>query len=165
MEICPYSKQPCDKPKDINLDIEIDGEHSSCKCCDQCIDQLISPVTLLMEPSIITSLFSNKNALSENLKNLELMEKNFVPTVNCTGCGLSLQEIKSKGRFGCKECYTTHKEQINGLLPHIQAGAKNHIGKKPKNCISSFKEEMQKAIKEERYEDAAKLRDVIKKLE
>lgn len=100
-----------------------------------------------------------------NMLKLEKMEQELIPDEICLGCGFSLHEIKSGGRFGCKECYKTFKEQIANLLPHIQAGAKTHLGKKPKDRTMSLKEKMQKAIEEERYEDAAEFRDAIKKLE
>lgn len=160
MEICPFSKQPCDKPKVIHINICINGKTFDGQCCHQCANQM-APVPLM--PNLFAP--ATPVVLLHNLAKLEIMEKEFIPTENCSGCGSSLSEIKAKGRFGCKECYITYKEQIHNLLPHIQAGAKTHVGKRPKKSISYLKIEMQKAIEEERYEDAAKLRDRIKELD
>lgn len=107
---------------------------------------------------------SNNNILSNNLKQLEKMENDFITPILCS-CSLSLQDIKTQGRFGCSNCYNVFKDEIKILLPHIHNGAKTHIGKKPKNCISYLNSEIEKAIKQERYEDAAQIRERIKNLE
>ena len=100
--------------------------------------------------------------------------------------------IINNGKFGCAECYDTFSNKLDSILKNLH-GTSKHIGRKPKNIVkaidtqSTQKEEkakktekkvdekqekinklnkdLQKAIKDERYEDAAKIRDEIKKLQ
>ena len=77
------------------------------------------------------------------------------------------------GRLGCSECYETFKSQLAPLLKRIH-GADRHVGKVPitigktvrdTRTLQEFKIKMEKAIQDEQFEEAAKLRDQIKELE
>lgn len=104
----------------------------------------------------------------------------------CPKCGLTYDEFASKGKFGCSECYDTFSNKLDSILRNLH-GSSRHKGNAPKNLPSKNKEEkilekeipkidekqekinklnkdLQLAINEERYEDAAKIRDEIKKL-
>ena len=96
-------------------------------------------------------------------------------TVRCQKCGCSWQDISREGKVGCSDCYRTF---YNKLLPALKRihGRVHHDGKalsqpEPnpevlrKQKIESLKEELKKAIDEQRFEDAAKLRDEIKEEE
>ncbi len=103
------------------------------------------------------------NAFSSVFGNNELTES----TKRCPSCGTSFNEIAETGLVGCSECYTHFR---NELIPSVKMmhGTTKHIQKvqKPENTkeneINKLKKELQKAIKEERFEDAARLRDEIK---
>ena len=88
---------------------------------------------------------------------------------------MTYAEFLNNGKFGCEECYKAFGDKIDILLKRIQASDK-YLGRKAKynaeNKVEEVKpnnrqEELQKqlkdAIKEERYEDAAKIRDEIRK--
>lgn len=92
----------------------------------------------------------------------------------CPQCGSSFEEILSTGKIGCSECYEVFKAE---LLPTIEKihGKAYHVGKQP-NCfapkeqsevdlLEELKAKLQKAINEQEFENAAMLRDEIKKLE
>lgn len=90
----------------------------------------------------------------------------------CRVCGRSLKEFRKTGMFGCDNCYNTFAEELNALLPRMQ-GADHHVGAMPeafrRNREASEKEQALKdrldaAVADERYEDAALLRDEIKAL-
>ena len=90
----------------------------------------------------------------------------------CPVCGRSLKEFRKTGMFGCDNCYNTFAEELNALLPRMQ-GADHHVGAMPeafrRNREASEKERALKdrldaAVADERYEDAALLRDEIKAL-
>lgn len=91
---------------------------------------------------------------------------------SCPVCGRSLKEFRKTGMFGCDNCYNTFAEELNALLPRMQ-GADHHVGTMPeafrRNREASEKEQALKdrldaAVADERYEDAALLRDEIKAL-
>ena len=94
--------------------------------------------------------------------------------IKCKNCGYTLSKYKTTGLFGCGNCYDTFKNEIDNILLKIQ-GKNRHVGKlnksktdfnvKEENKVSDLKEKLQKLIKEEKFEEAAIIRDEIKKLE
>lgn len=102
--------------------------------------------------------------------------------VKCKNCGMSYNDFINTGLFGCSECYDVFSDPIDSLLKNLH-GTSKHVGRIPKGKAEEIKveddqkvkskeeykkekleEDLKKAIKEERYEDAAKIRDEIKKL-
>lgn len=114
------------------------------------------------------------------------LDKNMEPPRNrkpeitettCSNCNMKLSQFRKNGRFGCSNCYQTFEAVLEGALKKIQPG-NHHEGKVPKNLqpileakkeTESYKKNLQLklnlAVKEERYEDAAKLRDKIRELD
>lgn len=121
-------------------------------------------------------------------------EQEFMPDlikpedVLCDKCGNSYEDFIKNGKFGCDECYDTFYNKVDALLKNIH-GANEHIGRDRKmihgkenktekldkkeekeedskqSKIEELKLRLKQEIKEERYEDAAKTRDEIRKLE
>lgn len=90
----------------------------------------------------------------------------------CRCCGSSFADIARSGKVGCAGCYD---EFYDELLPSIRKmhGNIEHKGKaalqasneyKTKGRIEKAQAELDKAIKEQNFELAAKLRDEIKAL-
>jgi protein arginine kinase activator len=98
--------------------------------------------------------------------------------VKCPACGLTYADFKKVGRLGCGECYNVFRKYLAPLLKRIH-GSSQHIGKSPvkakspvaaksykkKNGLQELKDKLQKAIQEEAFEEAARLRDQIKGVE
>ncbi|MGN7477668.1 UvrB/UvrC motif-containing protein [Solibacillus silvestris] len=90
----------------------------------------------------------------------------------CPSCGFSYRQFLKQGKFGCGQCYVTFSEQLPQLLERLQAGTQ-HVGyveeapsnEKIEQQISELRASMQQAISEERFEDAASIRDEIRGLE
>ena len=91
----------------------------------------------------------------------------------CTCCGLSFAEVMSKGRLGCTECYTTFKDKLAPLIEKVH-GSSQHVGKVPSETDGSarvrglllrHRSKLRKAIETENYEEAARLRDLIRQIE
>jgi protein arginine kinase activator len=91
----------------------------------------------------------------------------------CASCGMSLQEFRAQGRLGCAACYKVFRAHLEPLLLRMHQ-ANKHTGRGPgiapaeldlRERISALQERMHVAIREEAYEDAAKLRDELEKLE
>jgi protein arginine kinase activator len=85
----------------------------------------------------------------------------------CPGCYMSLTEFKRSGRFGCSKCVNAFESYIKKLIKQIQQSDK-HIGRRltpgEKKGIEVFKlrQELKKALENEAYEEAAKIRDRLK---
>ena len=93
--------------------------------------------------------------------------------MKCPACGFTYQDFKKVGRLGCGDCYEAFKKQLDPLLKRIH-GANRHIGKVPlmvgKNIrenasVQDMKTQLEKAIAAEEFEEAARLRDVIRDME
>ena len=94
-------------------------------------------------------------------------------SLSCKKCGTSYNDFMHGGLLGCEDCYDVFKQAVEGILNDIQPSS-THIGKiggkkgekiTRKNELDSLKEDLKRAVIDERYEDAAKIRDKIKKCE
>lgn len=107
-----------------------------------------------------------------DISSLGSLEKKSVP--QCRSCGLTYEEFGKAGRLGCPDCYAAFSKALTQLIKRVQKGA-YHIGKKPakfsknkeikKNELHDFKKLLEASVRNEEYEDAARLRDIIKKME
>lgn len=95
--------------------------------------------------------------------------------VICPVCKTSLKEFKTSGMLGCPNCYEAFKDEISKILKRI-APFEQHkqqaikLTSKAKRLtkdekIANLRSQMAEAVKEERYEDAAKFKKQILKLE
>lgn len=91
----------------------------------------------------------------------------------CPVCDSSISSIASKGKIGCANCYTHFN---TSLLPSIHRihGNTNHVGKVPqsagprlrlRNELATLKKDLELAIEDQRFEEAATIRDKINELE
>ncbi len=91
----------------------------------------------------------------------------------CKSCGMTYSEFADTGRLGCAQCYEHLEPYLVPLIKRIH-GTTTHGGKAPKRTggivrkkreLAALKQQLQKAVSEERYEEAASLRDQIRALE
>ncbi len=91
----------------------------------------------------------------------------------CPVCGFGQQDFKKTGRLGCSHCYETFAEGLQTLLKGMHKGTA-HVGKVPARMLAhlereqemkGLQRELRRAVAQEDYENAAKIRDQIKHLE
>ncbi|MGB0372484.1 MAG: UvrB/UvrC motif-containing protein [Opitutales bacterium] len=91
---------------------------------------------------------------------------------SCGSCGHTVAQLNKTGRLGCPECYTALESEIQPMLERMHSGTE-HVGKVPLKVLSrtqkrrqleKLSKELAQAVEEERYEDAARLRDELKTL-
>jgi protein arginine kinase activator len=83
----------------------------------------------------------------------------------CEICGMTLAEFKAEGRLGCQHDYEALRPTLEPLLERIHR-ATAHAGKAPRDVrIREWRKQMQKAVAAEDYEEAARLRDLIRRAE
>jgi protein arginine kinase activator len=92
----------------------------------------------------------------------------------CPHCGFTLDRLRKEGTLGCPHDYEVFQ---HGLLPLIQRahnGSNVHCGKVPTKVpqetkkvaqLTQLRERLDKAVRNEEYENAAELRDRIRQLE
>jgi protein arginine kinase activator len=90
----------------------------------------------------------------------------------CEACGFTAAQLKKIGRMGCPECYTAFRDGLDGLLKAMHKGTR-HVGKTPSKIaksrhvqgnINHLREELANAVRDERYEDAARLKNEIDRI-
>ena len=107
----------------------------------------------------------------------------------CPKCSMNYEDFKKTGRLGCGDCYTTFEESLVPLIKRVH-GSADHLGKTPSKSsaptktarparaaakaaprenkaerIDDLKGRLNKAVKLEEFEEAARLRDKIREIE
>ncbi|MBR1558757.1 MAG: UvrB/UvrC motif-containing protein [Clostridia bacterium] len=90
----------------------------------------------------------------------------------CEQCGMTYPEFQKGGMLGCANCYNAFRAPLTALLQRVH-GNTQHAGRVPGGVhsgvsirmnIERLKQKLQRAIADEEYEQAAKLRDAIRAL-
>jgi protein arginine kinase activator len=93
----------------------------------------------------------------------------------CPECGMTLGELRSRGRIGCARDYEVFGSEIQNLLERIH-GATDHVGRTPgqspeeleqarKNRrVEDLRRRFESAVRDEEYERAARIRDELEAL-
>lgn len=153
----------------------INGVKKEMSLCDKCAKDLgIENINFNM-PIHFSSFLDDMFEMNDFMPSLIDGPKE----LTCDKCKMSYDDFLKEGKFGCSMCYDTFSGKIDSLLKNIQ-GTNRHVGRnsennqespkevqeqKTNNKLNELKERLKIEIQEERYEDAAKTRDEIKKLE
>ena len=168
----------------------INGVKKEMALCDKCARELGLEGLDFSMPINFSSFFTDFFHDTENF--LPSFAKTGL--LECDKCGMTFDDFVETGEFGCGNCYITFSDRIlpvlknlHGSNKHIGREYKEAIDEleynknkftsrktkdddtkkdKPKeeSKIEKLQKDLQKAIKEERYEDAAKIRDEISNL-
>ena len=93
--------------------------------------------------------------------------------LTCPSCGIKYMEFKAAGRCGCPLDYQVFREPLMPLLERIHRGVR-HVGKVPPHALMhaamqtelrDLRQQLRTAVEQEAYEDAARLRDLIRQKE
>jgi len=92
--------------------------------------------------------------------------------ITCDQCGMTYGEFRKCGMLGCAQCYKAFHEPMTALLQRIHGNTQHagripggvHSGTSIRMNIDRLKEKLQRAIADEEYEQAAKIRDSIRAL-
>ena len=184
----------CDNCKENEANVKyteiINGEKKEMHLCEECSHKLgIDNISFNM-PINFSSFFGG---LLDDYSEEEFMPLlNTVKELKCDNCNLTYDEFVNQGKFGCEECYDVFSNKIDSLLKRLH-GNNRYVGRKALNSIEKIaineedekneknkesktrktketkleklQNDLKNKISEERYEDAAKLRDEIKKMQ
>lgn len=147
----------------------IDGEEKEFHLCEHCAKQQGNVIAQAMQAF-------NFNNLLSGLLNMESspgITAQPTTALRCDECGLTYQQFTQVGRFGCPHCYESFASRLDPLLRRIQSST-SHTGKVPhrageqvkrKREMELLRRRLNQAVSMEQFEEAAKLRDEIRKLE
>lgn len=155
----------------------INGKTQEMFLCSECAHKLGVMDEFDFEPFSMDSFFGNLlGAGAAALNSLAGVDR-------CGYCGSSLNDIINSGKAGCSNCYIKFEDKLTPSIEKLH-GRTKHIGKnvtytyendnkddnhKPSQNskmseIDQLKSELKTAIQEQRFEDAAIIRDKIKDL-
>lgn len=144
-------------------------EEQSVYVCHQCIHNMGLDLRKSISQHIIEQIFNASKA----------------ETVACKNCGKTIDEFKKTLRYGCSKCHLyfdeqkdkEHSENMNSINRALQQDKENRAKLEAYFSVSNVKNASQlkmilitkkmlsNAIENENYEEAAKLRDKLRKLE
>ncbi|QSX07209.1 UvrB/UvrC motif-containing protein [Sedimentibacter sp. zth1] len=140
----------------------INGVKTETHLCEECAKK---------QQAFFNNNFSMENLLAGMLN--EAFTESYKDAMPCKTCGMTFDEFKKIGKFGCSDCISMFRDRLMPTIKNLQ-GYDSHIGKIPKkagqkyrnqNDIEKLKVDLRSMIDQERYEDAAVIRDKIKDLE
>jgi len=97
-----------------------------------------------------------------------------VANAECDACGMTFLQFRQGGLLGCPNDYHAFEKMLTPLLERAQDGQTRHAGKVPARThgteqqqvlLLRLRRDMEKAVQDEDYETAARLRDQIKEME
>ena len=158
------------KPAKFHLMTIINGDRVERNLCPTCMakhQKQIPGIDFSNLAGILNSILENKTDAREQAK----LEPEYEGLV-CEQCGMTYGEFQKCGMLGCANCYQAFKTPLNALLQRVH-GNTQHAGRVPGGVhsgtsirmnIDRLRQKLQKAIADEEYEQAAKLRDTIRAL-
>ena len=165
--LCEHCKN---NQADVHLTKIINNEKIQLNLCEECANEYQRQFAKGFETNFstnqfLTSLFSET---SESAR-----EDPRINDEDCPVCGLSYSIFINQGKLGCGYCYEVFQDKLEPVIKRIH-GSSTHSGKIPeragskvkvKQQIKNLKSTLQKLVAEEKFEEAAEIRDQIKELE
>ena len=152
----------CSKPAVLHITELRQGEVQALHLCESCAKEYLSHS---QTPKLDPATLSDDGAESSSLDELDQKL--------CPNCGIAFKEFRAQGRLGCPHDYVVFEDELLPLLENIH-GETTHVGKIPKRSpqasqvqfqLIKLRNELRLAVEEERYEDAARIRDSIRQIE
>ena len=183
----------CDNCKknqaNVRYSENINGVERELNLCSECVKKLgLDNMEIDWKIAMPMDFPSFLGEFMEEFENPEFLPFfNDVKQLKCKNCGYTFEDIANTGRLGCDECYNIFESKLDPIIKKIQ-GSNLHTGrvgrilennvenktnheekKEQKNenmtQLEKLQLDLKKAIKEEKYEQAAELRDKIKEIE
>jgi len=165
--------QHCNKPATFHITELTSGEPQELHLCEDHAREYLSQSS--DDESVVGSVAASMaQQMAEQLGVGETVNQlTEIDRQTCPVCGIAFHEFRSSGRLGCPFDYTVFNEQLEPLILNIH-GETEHRGKHPSRSAGEsakrirlirLRREMQEAVREERYEEASKLRDEIRTIE
>ncbi|MCM1284991.1 MAG: UvrB/UvrC motif-containing protein [Acetobacter sp.] len=158
----------------------INGQREEMHLCSECAKELgvmeefkMPSMSEFLSESLFGSLLGSGASAMNSIAEIE----------RCRTCGSSFDDIVNSGHIGCSDCYDKFSERLEPSIRKIH-GKTKHLGKfisytqqdekknkfnnkdiEKENPVEALKKDLEQAVKEQRFEDAATLRDKINELE
>lgn len=165
-----------ERPATVHYTQVINGQGTELHLCQECANRRGSGQFWANPNFLALNIFSHL-AHPKTVQDLSgqqaPMEKGLQSRLQCPSCGLNYQQFLNTSILGCPNCYTAFKQQLESLIKQFQPGLR-HQGKVPlrrggttrlSRKIQKLRMDLQKAVEQERFEQAAAIRDELRDLE
>ena len=141
----------------------VNGKYSEKHLCSECYREENGFENDFLVGDMFASMFNDNHYLGSDKEILR-----------CPLCDSSINDISNTGKAGCPECYKTFRKQLVPFIKRVH-GSLSHTGKSlnitpvnentEKSELQKLKDQLKALISEEKFEEAAEIRDKIKELE
>ena len=155
----------CDNPATVHLTDIVNKKKREAHLCEECARER----NLLPDaPGPQIDLKALMNMLHDALAEAG-SRGDCAGRADCPECGLTYAAFKAEGRFGCGHDYDAFREVLEPLLERVHR-ANEHAGKLPVTLrrsaeLEDLQTQLKAAVAAEDYEQAARLRDLIRQKE
>jgi protein arginine kinase activator len=141
-------------------------ERNLCPACMAKHQKQLPGIDFSNLAGLLSSILEGRNAAEQEQRETEYED------LVCEQCGMTYAEFQKGGMLGCANCYQAFRQPLTALMQRVH-GNTQHAGRIPGGVhsgvsirmnIERLKQKLQRAIAEEEYEQAAKLRDAIRAL-
>jgi len=156
--------QSCGKPATVHLTDIVHGVKKTTHLCPECAEknQILKNQELNLSAILQTVIGQHIGPVTEELARL-----------TCPSCGIKYMGFKAVGRLGCPQDYKVFQNALEPLLTKIHRSTR-HVGKVPHHAVKNaarhtelmqLRHQLRQAVDSEAYEEAARLRDLIRQKE
>ena len=153
--------QNCGEPATVHVTKIVNSQKQELHLCQACSEkqQILKNQELNLSVILQTMIGQHVGASSDELARL-----------TCPACGIKYMEFKAEGRLGCPQDYKIFQKALEPLLLRIHR-ATRHVGKIPPHAsrnaalqaeLMELRQGLREAVEVEAYEEAARLRDLIR---
>ncbi len=166
------------RPATVHLTEIVDGQRTESHLCQHCAQK--EGVTIKNQLSL-NELLSSLIAAHQQTDEQSEAEGQ----ISCPVCGMTMEMFRKQALLGCPKDYEVFEKSLQPIIEKSHNGNLTHKGKIPsgaslapakpglkdrqkmkkENKIEELKKQLEKAVRDEDYELAAKLRDKLKALE
>jgi len=156
--------QFCSNPATVHLTDIVANQKKELHLCQSCAEQ----------QQLVKHQEINLPAILQNLLGQHLgQQTDELARLTCPACGIKYMEFRAQGRLGCPHDYAVFRTGLEPLLQRIHR-ATRHAGKMPRRAgaaperqaeLVELRRRLQQAVDQEAYEEAARLRDLLRKKE
>lgn len=155
--------QSCPATATVHLTDIVNGDKRELHLCQRCAEeQHLLKQTEFNLPAILQTLIGQQLGQATD----ELARQ------SCPDCGIKYMEFRAEGRLGCPRDYEVFRAGLEPLLQRIHRAGR-HTGKRPSRVadataiteIRDLRRRLRAAVKAEAYEEAARLRNLLRQKE
>ena len=156
--------QNCDNQATVHLTDIVNKQKKELHLCQACAEQ----------QELVKQKELNLTAILQTLIGPHVGQPNdALAKLTCPHCGIKYMEFRAEGRLGCPNDYAVFRAGLEPLLQRIHR-ANRHVGKSPRHGrqdpvrlaeLLDLRKQLRAAVEGEAYEEAARLRDLIRQKE